>query len=47
VSDGAVVVQMWESANSSGTPIVPNVADPNFRFAVNPNGSPNSNTNLP
>jgi hypothetical protein len=46
-SDGAIVIQMFESANSSGTPIVPNVADPKFRFAVNANGSSNSNTSLP
>jgi hypothetical protein len=46
-SDGAIVVQMYESANSSGTPIVPNVADTSFRFAVNPNGSSNSSTALP
>jgi len=46
-SDGAIVVQMYESANSSGTPITPNVADPNFRFAVNADGSSNSNISLP
>jgi hypothetical protein len=38
---------MWESANSSGNPIAPNVKDTNFLFAVNANGSPNTNTNLP
>jgi hypothetical protein len=46
-SDGAIVVQMYESADSSGNPITPNVADPNFRFAVNANGSHNANTTLP
>jgi hypothetical protein len=46
-SDGAIVTQLYESADSSSNPIVPNVADPNFRFAVNPNGSSNSNTTLP
>jgi hypothetical protein len=46
-SDGAIVVQMWESADSSGNPISPNVQDTKFRFAVNPNGSSNSNTSLP
>jgi hypothetical protein len=46
-SDGAIVTQVYQSANSSGTPIVPNVADTNFRFAVNPNGSSNPNTTLP
>jgi len=33
--------------NSSGTAIVPNVADTNFRFAVNANGTPNPNASLP
>jgi hypothetical protein len=46
-SDGAIVTQVFESANSSGTPIVPNTPDPNFRFAVNANGTPNSSTTLP
>jgi hypothetical protein len=46
-SDGAIVTQLYESADSSSNPIVPNMADPNFRFAVNPNGSSNSNTTLP
>jgi hypothetical protein len=46
-SDGAIVTQLYESANSSSSPIVPNVADTNFRFAVNANGTPNSNTTLP
>jgi hypothetical protein len=46
-SDGAVVIQMWESADTSGNPIVPNVKDTKFLFAVNPNGSSNSNTSLP
>jgi hypothetical protein len=46
-SDGAIVVQLWESADTSGNPISPNIKDTKFLFAVNPNGSPNSNTNLP
>ncbi len=46
-SDGAMVMQMYESADTSGNPIVPNQADTNFRFAVNPNGSSNSNPTLP
>jgi hypothetical protein len=46
-SDGAIVTQLYKAADSSANPIVPNVADTNFRFAVNPNGSPNSNTTLP
>jgi hypothetical protein len=41
------VVQAYQSANSSGTAIVPNVADTNFRFAVNANGTSNPNTTLP
>jgi hypothetical protein len=47
VSDGAIVVQSYESSDSNANPIVPNVADPNFRFAVNANGTSNSNTQLP
>ena len=46
-SDGAMVIQMYKSADSSGNPIVPNQADTNYRFAVNPNGSSNPNTQLP
>ena len=46
-SDGAVVIQMYESADTSGNPITPNVADTKFRFAVNANGTSNSNTTLP
>ncbi|MGH7438492.1 MAG: metallophosphoesterase, partial [Polyangiaceae bacterium] len=46
-SDGAIVIQMYKSADTSGNPTVPNVADTLFRFAVNPNGSSNSNTTLP
>jgi len=46
-SDGAIVVQAYQSADSSANPIVPNVADSNFRFAVNANGTPNGNTTLP
>jgi hypothetical protein len=45
--DGAIVTQVYQSADASANPIVPNAADPNFRFAVNPNGSSNSNTTLP
>jgi hypothetical protein len=47
VSDGAIVTQMYKSADTNGNPIVPNVADTNFRFAVNPNGTSNPNTTLP
>jgi hypothetical protein len=46
-SDGAIVVQAYQSADASANPIVPNVADPSFRFAVNANGSSNANTQLP
>jgi hypothetical protein len=42
-----MVIQMYEAADSSGNPIVPNQADTNFRFAVNPDGSSNPNTTLP
>ena len=46
-SDGAIVTQAYQSADASANAIVPNVADPNFRFAVNANGSSNANTTLP
>jgi hypothetical protein len=45
--DGAIVTQMYKSADTSGNPITPNVADTLFRFAVNANGSPNASTTLP
>jgi len=46
-SDGAIVTQLYQSADANGNAIVPNVADPNYRFAVNANGSSNGNTTLP
>jgi hypothetical protein len=46
-SDGAIVTQAYQSADASANAIVPNVADANFRFAVNANGSSNANTTLP
>jgi hypothetical protein len=46
-SDGAIVIQMYESADSSAHAITPNVADSKFRFAVNANGSSNASTTLP
>jgi hypothetical protein len=46
-SDGAIVIQMYKSADTSGNPITPNVPDSLFRFAVNANGTSNANTNLP
>jgi hypothetical protein len=45
--DGAIVIQLFQSADSSANPITPNTPDTNFRFAVNPNGSPNPSTTLP
>jgi hypothetical protein len=47
LSDGAVVVQAYESISSDGTTSLGNAADTNFRFAVNANGASNSNTSLP
>ena len=46
-SDGAVVVQSYESVSSDGVTLLNNAADTSYRFAVNPNGSSNSNTSLP
>ncbi len=42
-----VVAQAYETMSSDGTTPIANVPDPNFRFAVNPNGSSNGNTTLP
>jgi hypothetical protein len=47
LSDGAIVVQAYESISSDGTTSLGNAADTNFRFAVNANGASNSNTSLP
>jgi len=46
-SDGAIVAQEYEAVSSDGVTPLNNVADTSFRFAINPNGSPNSNTTLP
>jgi hypothetical protein len=46
-SDGAVVAQAYEAMSSDGVTPLHNVADSNFRFAVNANGTSNSNTSLP
>jgi hypothetical protein len=46
-SDGAVVIQAYEAMSSDGVTLLNNAPDPSFRFAVNPNGSSNSNTSLP
>ena len=47
VSDGAIVAQAYEAISSNGTTSLGNVADSNFRFAVNANGTTNTNTTLP
>jgi hypothetical protein len=47
LSDGAIVVQTYESISSDGTTSLGNAADPNFRFAINANGSSNASTSLP
>jgi len=46
-SDGAIVVQAYESVASDGVTLLNDAADASFRFAVNANGSSNSNTGLP
>lgn len=46
-SDGAIVTQMFESADSSSKVILPNIPDPKFRFAVNGDGTPNLSITLP
>jgi hypothetical protein len=46
-SDGAIVAQAYEAMSSDGVTTLGNVADPSYRFAVNANGTSNSNTTLP
>jgi hypothetical protein len=46
-SDGAIVTQAYEAVASNGTTVLNNAADASYRFAVNPDGSSNSNTSLP
>jgi hypothetical protein len=46
-SDGAIVTQAYEAVSSDGVTSLHDVADTSFRFAVNANGSSNSNTTLP
>ncbi len=46
-SDGAIVAQAYESVGSDGVTLLHHEADASFRFAVNPNGTSNSNTSLP
>jgi hypothetical protein len=47
LSDGAIVTQAYKSVASDGVTLLNNVADTSYRFAVNANGSSNSNTSLP
>jgi hypothetical protein len=47
LSDGAIVTQAYESIASDGRTSLNNAADSKYRFAVNANGSSNSNTSLP
>jgi hypothetical protein len=44
-SDGAIVVQEYETMSSDGTTLLNNAKDPSFVFARNANGSVNSNAN--
>jgi hypothetical protein len=46
-ADGAIVVQAYEAMESDGVTPLNDVPDQNFRFAVNANGTPNSNTSPP
>ena len=46
-ADGAIVVQAYETMDADGVTPLHDVPDPNFRFAVNGNGTPNANTSLP
>jgi Lamin Tail Domain len=46
-SDGAIVTQEYEAVSSDGVTSLNNAPDSSFRFAVNANGTPNSNTTLP
>jgi hypothetical protein len=46
-SDGAIVAQAYEAMSSDGVTPINDVADPNFRFAVNANGTSNASTTLP
>jgi hypothetical protein len=45
--DGAIVVQAYEAVEADGVTPLRDVEDPNFRFAVNANGTPNASTSLP
>jgi hypothetical protein len=43
-ADGAIVVQAYEAMASDGVTPLYDTPDPNFLFAVNPNGTPNPKT---
>jgi hypothetical protein len=45
--DGAIVVQAYEAVASDSITALNSAADPNFRFAVNRDGSSNTDTALP
>ena len=45
--DRAIVGQAYEAMASDGITPLGNVADPDFRFAMNPDGTVNANTSLP
>jgi hypothetical protein len=45
--DGAIVVQAYEAMDADGVTALRDTPDPDFRFAVNANGTPNANTSLP
>ena len=45
--DGAVVLQAYEAVDADGQTPLHDAPDPNFRFAVNADGTPNANTSLP
>jgi hypothetical protein len=47
LGDGAIVTQAYEAIASDGVTSLNDVADSKYRFAVNANGSANSNTSLP
>jgi hypothetical protein len=45
--DGAIVVQAYQAMSSDGVTLLHDAPDPNFLFAINPNGTSNPNTSLP
>jgi hypothetical protein len=46
-ADGAIIVQAYEAMASDGVTLLHDAPDPNFLFAVNPNGTPNPKTSFP